>query len=443
MEDTEIIGATARIRTEELQLKRSWVASANNPSGDFPVNNLPYGVFSEEGGLPRCGVAIGEMVLDVAGVEKAGLLGCDAPLGFDEPAINSFMASGPENWARVRVRLIELLAEDGSPDLRDDPALRERLLIPLERVRMHLPIRVSGYTDFFAGRQHAFNSGSILRGPQNALTPNWPHMPIGYNGRSSTVVVSGTPVRRPLGQTRPDEADTPVFGPSSRLDIEVEFGAILGTGTELGQTLTVAEAWEHIFGFVLLNDWSARDIQRWEGQPLGPFQAKAFATSISPWVVTRAALERFRCAGPARDQPLLPYLHEPAEYFYDLTLEAHLTPAGEPPSRIVRTNTRHLYYSAPQLLTHHAICGCRMETGDLLGSGTISGPEREAFGCLMEQTWGGRDEVALEGGGSRKFLEDGDSVTLTGWGEVDGERIGFGRCDGQILAASTKIGKAA
>ncbi|GAA4114064.1 fumarylacetoacetase [Aminobacter aganoensis] len=422
-------------------MRRSWVAGANEPSGDFPLANLPYGVFSEEGRAPRCGIAIGTMILDLAGAEEAGLLGSGGH-GFDQPAINRFMASGPEAWARVRARLTELLAEDGVADLRENVSLRERLLIPQELARMHLPIEVAGYTDFFAGRQHAFNSGSILRGPQNALTPNWPHMPIGYNGRSSTVVVSGTPVRRPLGQTRPDGVDMPLFGPSKRMDIEVEFGAIVATGTELGDTLTVAQAWEHIFGFVLLNDWSARDIQRWEGQPLGPFQAKAFATSISPWVVTRAALEPFRCSGPERDLPLLPYLHEPAEYFFDLTLEAHLTPPAGHASRIVRTNTRYLYYSAPQLLAHHAIGGCRMETGDLLGSGTISGPERGNFGCLMEQTWGGRDEVALENGGVRKFLEDGDSVTLTGWGEVDGLRIGFGRCEGQILPAPTTIGKA-
>lgn len=442
----DLEGRAARfgILWEGLRLKRSWIDGADDPSGDFPLANLPYGVFSPKGGTPRCGVAIGTMVLDLDAAEKAGLFGDGPPLGFGEPAINGFMAAGPERWAHVRARLTELLAEDGVGDLREDAPLRERLLIPADRVQMHLPIKVAGYTDFFAGRQHAFNSGSILRGPQNALTPNWPHMPIAYNGRSSTVVVSGTPVRRPLGQTRPDGVDMPLFGPSGRLDIEVEFGAVVATGTELGQTLTVAQAWERIFGFVLLNDWSARDIQRWEGQPLGPFQAKAFATSISPWVVTRAALEPFRCAGPERDQPLLPYLHEPEEYFFDLTLEAHLRPpAAAAGSRIVTTNTRYLYYSAPQLLAHHAIGGCRMETGDLLGSGTISGPERGNFGCLMEQTWGGRDEVSLEHGGTRRFLEDGDSVVLTGWGEVDGQRIGFGRCEGQILPASTQIGKAA
>lgn len=421
-------------------MKQSWVDGAQAPGCDFPLANLPYGVFSTDGRSPRCGVAIGASVLDLAELVAAGLLP-GADLGFDQPALNRFMAAGAATWAAIRARLTDLLAEGGDPALREDALLRARALLPLANAQMHLPVEIRGYTDFYAGRQHAFNSGSILRGPENALTPNWSHMPIGYNGRVSTVVVSGTEVRRPLGQVM--GADGPKFGPSQRLDIEVEFGAIVALPTGLGQTLTVAEAWEHLFGFVLLNDWSARDIQRWEGQPLGPFQSKAFATSISPWVVTRAALEPCRRPGPARDTALLPYLQEEADYFLDVTLEAHLKPEeAARASRIVQTNTAHLYYSAPQLLAHHAVCGCRMQTGDLLGSGTISGPERGNFGCLMEQSWGGRDAIALEQGGSRIFLEDGDSVTLTGWGEVDGQRIGFGHCEGRILPAPAQVGKA-
>lgn len=422
-------------------MQASWVAGANDPDGDFPLINLPFGVFGTDSLPPRCGVAIGSMVLDLSVLEGAGLLGPD-PLGFDAPALNSFIAKGPETWTRLRARLQDLLAEGGSEDLRGNAALCARALIAQDAVQMQLPVDIRGYTDFFAGRQHAFNSGSILRGPENALTPNWPHMPIAYNGRASTVVVSGTPVRRPLGQTRPNPDAPPVMGPTARLDIEVEFGTIVGQPTALGETLTVAEAWEHIFGFVLLNDWSARDIQRWEGQPLGPFQSKGFATSISPWIVTRAALEPFRRPAPPRDNPLLPYLDEPADYAFDLTLEAHLTPQdATQASRIVQTNTRHLTYSAPQMLAHHTLCGCRMQTGDLLGSGTISGPKRENFGCLMEQSWGGRDRVELEHGGSRLFLEDGDHVTLTGWGALDGQRIGFGRCEGQIIPAPAHVGK--
>ncbi|QYK40342.1 MAG: fumarylacetoacetase [Paracoccaceae bacterium] len=418
-------------------MRRSWVETANDPSCDFPLANLPYGVFAAPGRDARCGVAIGDRVVDLAALSAAGLLGEGAgKLGFDQPAINRFMAAGSAAWATMRARLTDLLAEGGADDLRRNAALCAAVLVPMAEARMQLPFCVSGYTDFYAGRQHAVNGGTLLRGPQNALTPNWPHMPIAYNGRASTVVVSGTPVRRPLGQYRPEGAEMPVLGPTRRLDLEVEFGAVVALPTDLGQTLTVAESWERLFGFVLLNDWSARDVQRWEGQPLGPFQAKAFATTISPWVVTRAALEPFRRGPPHRDTALLPYLHEPEDYFLDLTLEAHLTPEGAPgASRIVRTNTRHLYYSAPQMLAHHALCGCRMDTGDLLGSGTISGPERENFGCLMEQTWGGRDDVVLERGGVRRFLEDGDTVTLTGWGETDGRRIGFGTCEGRILPA--------
>lgn len=423
-------------------MTQSWVTGANRADCDFPLGNLPYGVFEAGGRGPRCGIAIGDMILDLTELVAHGLL-TGGDYGFDRPALNPFMSAGPKAWESVRNRVSDLLAEGGSADLRNDAALCSRALVPQAAARMHLPIEVKGYTDFYAGRQHAFNSGSILRGPENALTPNWSHMPIGYNGRASTVVVSGTPVRRPLGQTLPGGSATPVLGPSRRLDIEVEFGAIVGLPTELGQTLTVSEAWEHLFGFVLLNDWSARDIQRWEGQPLGPFQSKAFATSISPWVVTRAALEPCRHPAPLRDTALLPYLHEDAPYFFDITLEAHLTPADtDRASRIVQTNTTHLTYSAPQLLAHHALSGCRMQSGDLLGSGTISGPERHNFGCLMEQSWGGRDEIILENGGSRKFLEDGDSVTLTGWGMVNGQRIGFGRCEGQILPAPLQIGKA-
>ncbi len=419
-------------------MQRSWVARANAPSCDFPLANLPYGVFAEGGEARRCGAAIGDRVVDLAGTTAAGLLGQDAAGLFDEPSLNRFMAAGPAVWAAVRARLTGLLAESGPDDLR---GMADRLLRPMAAVRMAMPFRVAGYTDFYAGRQHAVNGGTLLRGAANALTPNWPHMPIAYNGRASTVVVSGTPVRRPWGQVRPEGAGAPVLAPTRRLDLEVEFGAVVGTPTTHGQTLGVARAWEHIFGFVLLNDWSARDVQRWESQPLGPFQSKAFATSISPWVVPRAALEPFRVGPPARDEPLLPYLHEPEAYFFDLTLEAHLTPAGGRASRIVRTNTRHLYYSAPQLLAHHALCGCRMETGDLLGSGTISGPDRHAFGCLMEQTWGGRDEVALEQGGTRTFIEDGDTVALTGWGQAGDTRIGFGRCEGQILPAHANVGE--
>jgi len=414
----------------------SWVESANDPECHFCVRNLPYGVFSRGGEAPRCATAIGDRVLDLSVLEAAGLIatGADVPL-FDRPALNAFMALGPDAWARVRGQLGSLLGtEDGR--LRDDGALRARALPPLAEARLHLPFTVAEYTDFYSSRQHAFNVGSMFRGPENALPPNWDHIPIAYNGRASTVVVSGTPIRRPLGQMKPKGAEAPVFGPSRRLDIELEMGTVVGVPSRMGQPLTVAEAEAMIFGFVILNDWSARDIQAWEYQPLGPFQAKAFGTTISPWVVTRAALEPFRVAAPERIQPLLPYLADEAPRNYDVQLEVSLRPEGAAEAgTIARSNFRHLSYSPAQQLCHHALCGCAMSSGDLLGSGTISGPEKDSYGSLLELTWGGKEPLTLAGGVTRTFIEDGDTLTLTGWAQGDGYRVGFGDCSGQILPA--------
>ncbi|TYO91479.1 fumarylacetoacetase [Oceanicella actignis] len=422
-----------------MSLEQSWVESANAPDHDFPIQNLPYGVFSpldRPDAPPRCCVAIGDMALDLAAIEEAGLL---RPGGaravFAAPALNDFMALGPAAWEAARARLTDLLREGGARDLRDDAALRARALVPLSRARMHLPFRVAGYTDFYAGRQHAWNVGVMFRGPENALPPNWLHMPIGYNGRASTVVVSGTELRRPLGQLKgPDDA-APRLGPSERLDFELEMGAVVGVGNPMGRPVSVAEADEMIFGHVLLNDWSARDIQVWEYQPLGPFQAKAFATTISPWVVTRAALEPFRAPSPPREKPLLPYLHEPGPMLHDVRLEVALAPEGGEETVISRTSSRELYYSSAQQLAHHALCGCAMQTGDLLGTGTISGPERDSFGSLLELTWGGKEPLTLKGGARRAFLQDGDAVVMRGWAQGEGWRVGFGECAGRILPA--------
>lgn len=412
---------------------RSWLEDANAPDGDFPLNNLPYGVFSRDGEMPRCGIAIGGYVVDLAALERAGLIEAS---GFDQPRLNAFMSRGKTAWANIRAQLMDLFGENGSPALRDDAELREKVLISQTAVHMHLPFEVAGYTDFYAGRHHAENVGTMFRGPENALPPNWLSIPIGYNGRASTVVVSGTPVRRPLGQIKPPEADLPHFFPTKRLDIELEFGAVLGQGTNMGEPLTVAEADELIFGYVLLNDWSARDIQAWEYQPLGPFQAKVFATSISPWVVTKAALEPFRLPGPRLARPLLPYLREPGPMRYDIHLEVHMRAAGQKVDSVIsRTNTCELYYSAAQQLAHHAIGGCKMEVGDLLGSGTISGPDKGNRGSLLEITWGGKEPLLLEGGIERRFIEDGDTLTLTGWAQGPDYRIGFGTCEGAILPA--------
>lgn len=414
---------------------RSWIEEANNPETDFPLNNLPYGVFSRDGEDPRCGTAIGSYVVDLAALERADLI---ESVGFEQTFLNAFMAQGSKVWSRVRARLTDLLVENGSELLRKNEELCKKVLIPTSSVKMHMPFAVAGYTDFYAGRHHAENVGTMFRGPENALPPNWLSIPIGYNGRASTVVVSGTPIHRPLGQIKPPESDLPIFAPTRRLDIELELGAVIGQSTQMGQPITVAEADELIFGYVLLNDWSARDVQTWEYQPLGPFQAKAFATSISPWVVTKEALAPFRCAGQERTRPLLPYLHEPTPMQYDIQLEVHMQTVEQTEAHVIsRTNTRELYYSSAQQLTHHAACGCKMEVGDLLGSGTISGPGKDQRGSLLEITWGGKEPLKLSGGIERRFIEDGDTLTLSGWAQGEGYRIGFGSCAGTILPAPT------
>lgn len=398
--------------------RRSWVESANAPGCAFPVQNLPWGVFSQGGGAARVGVAIGELILDVTALEAGGLVtpAPGAPV-FGDGVLNPFMALGPAVWSATRAALADLLDADGGR--RDLP------LVAQADVAMHLPVFVRSFTDFYASREHATHVGAMFRGPENALPPNWLHIPIGYNGRASTVVVSGTPVRRPLGQLKGPQEAAPRLGPSERLDFELELGAVIGTASAMGRPLTTAEAWEMIFGFVLLNDWSARDVQVWEYQPLGPFQSKAFATTIGPWVVTREALEPFRVAPPAREVALLPYLHEAEARNLDLHLEVALARAGQAAQTIARTNARHLYYSAAQQVAHHAISGCAMEVGDLIGSGTISGSGQGSRGSLLELTENGR---------TGDFLHDGDRVEMRGWCE-GGYRLGFGTCEGVILPA--------
>ncbi len=411
-----------------MPLLKSWVASANTSDHPFPLNNLPYGVFSTEGAEPRCGVAIGDMILDMAAAEEAGLIALvEVPL-FDVPYWNDLMEEGPAVWAALRERLTNLLAE-GSAE--QDKV--ETLLVPMDAAELHLPLVVSEYTDFYAGRHHATNVGTMFRGAENALPPNWLHIPIGYNGRASSIVVDGTPVRRPWGQLKSPQHDMPAFMPCRRFDLELEMGAIVGVASE--GPITVQEADDNIFGYVLLNDWSARDIQAWEYQPLGPFQAKATATTISPWIVTKAALEPFRCETPAREFELLDHLRDCGPMLYDIDLEVTLAPDGKTASTITRTNLKEMYYSAAQQLAHHSTSGCPMNVGDLLGSGTISGAERSERGSLLELSWGGKEPVTLDTGEVRTFLEDGDTLTLEGHAQGDGYRIGFGQCAGEVLPA--------
>lgn len=413
-----------------MTLMKSWVTSANSAHTPFPLNNLPYGVFSTNGDEARCGVAIGDMILDMAALETAELIKLDAESVFDLPFWNDVMELGPDVWAKLRARLQDMLVAGSH-----DQAAVEPHLIPIADAKLHMPLVVSEYTDFYAGRQHAQNMGAILRGSPD-LPANWLHIPIGYNGRASSVVVSGTDIHRPNGQSKAPDTEMPSFGPSKRLDIELEMGAVVGTSSEFGAPITVDQADAMIFGYVLLNDWSARDIQGWEYQPLGPFQGKAFGTTISPWIVTTAALEPFRTPTPAREKELLPYLDSTIEGLFDIELEVLMQPEGATKATLIsKTNYSRMYYSAAEQLCHHASGGCGMNSGDLLGSGTISGPTKSEYGSLMEVSWAGREPFTLDTGETRTFIEDGDTLTLRGAAVGDGYQIGFGTCEGTIRPA--------
>jgi fumarylacetoacetase len=407
-----------------------------DPASDFPIQNLPYGVFSTAAlPTPRVGVAIGDFVLDLWELEQDGRLADGELIVFAAPTLNPFMALGPKMWSQTRARISELLRHN-NPELRDNERLRERALVPMAQVKLHLPFTVAGFTDFYSSKEHATNVGTMFRDKSNPLLPNWLHIPIGYNGRASTVVVSGAKVRRPSGQLKPPNAESPSFGACRRLDFELEMGVVIGQSSPMGEMLTEQQAEDMIFGFTLLNDWSARDIQQWEYVPLGPFQAKAFATSISPWIVTREALEPFRVHGPAQDPTPLPYLQQAQPNNYDLELDVGLRAAQvNEATSICRTNFKYMYWSSVQQLVHHASSCCAMNIGDLLGSGTISGPDKHQRGSLLEISWNGTEPIELQGGVKRTFLEDGDSLTMRGWCQGDGYRVGFGEVEGTILPA--------
>ncbi|HVK00527.1 MAG TPA: fumarylacetoacetase [Gemmatimonadales bacterium] len=421
---------------------RSWVESADRHA-DFPLQNLPLGVFRRRGSdeTARVGVAIGDMILDVAACHAERRftgLAATAAGACAAPALNPLMAMGPAPRAELRRQVSELLSAD-SP-----AAGADRLLIPRGEAELLLPAVIGDYTDFYASVHHATNVGSMFR-PDNPLLPNYKWVPIGYHGRASSIVSSGTPVRRPSGQSRPPDAATPSFGPSRSLDYEMELGIFVAAGNQLGETVPIARAEERIFGFCLVNDWSARDLQAWEYQPLGPFLAKNFATTISPWVVTLEALEPFRAPAPSRpagDPAPLPYLdsRKNAEAgAVAVTVEVYLSSArmretGLAPLRLSRASAADLYWTPAQLLAHHTSNGCNLRPGDLLATGTISGPAKESRGCMLELTWRGAEPLALPGGETRKFLEDGDEVIMRGYCERDGAvRIGFGECRGVVV----------
>jgi fumarylacetoacetase len=428
----------------------SWVQSANVASADFPIQNLPFGICRPKGTSEPGNVciAIGDAVLNVdrvSGVVPFEGYELEAVKACKGNSLNHLMSLDPDKWSSLRRRLFALLRSDG-PDSAENQRTIEPLLLPATQVEMLLPASIGDYTDFYASLNHATNVGTMLR-PENPLFPNYKHLPVAYHGRSSSIVVSGTAIRRPSGQTRDESAPSPVFGPSRQMDYELEMGFFVGRGNTLGETIDVEDAESHIFGLCLLNDWSARDIQKWEYQPLGPFLAKNFATSISPWVVTLEALEPFRVpatARPTTDPAILPHLNGATNRkrgAMDITLEVSLRSKLMRETRLdstvlTRSNLKHLYWTLAQMLAHHSSNGCNLRPGDLMGTGTVSGPTKDSRGCLLELTWRGSEPIQLPSGEQRKFLQDNDEVTIRGWCEHPGyKRVGFGECRGMVVGA--------
>ncbi|WP_044870498.1 fumarylacetoacetase [Pseudomonas sp. LFM046] len=431
----------------QADTRRSWIASANGHP-DFPLQNLPLGIFSPSGASPRGGVAIGDAIFDLKAATDAGLFSGEAAEAASAAChdnLNAFFALGASARRALRAQLQDLLAEGSAAQARLE-AMGQALLPTAATCQLHLPAKVGDYTDFYVGIHHANNVGRLFR-PDNPLLPNYKYVPIGYHGRASTVCVSGTPVRRPLGQTMPPGNEVPNFGPSKRLDYELELGIWIGQGNEMGESIAIGQAQDHIAGYCLLNDWSARDVQAWEYQPLGPFLAKNFGTTVSPWVVTAEALEPFRAAQPARpegDPQPLPYLLDEADQAkgaFDIELEVLILTAamrekGLAPHRLALSNTLNMYWTVAQMVAHHSVGGCKLQSGDLFGSGTLSGPEPQAFGSLLESTFGGKQPISLPNGEQRTFLEDGDEVILRARCKREGfPSIGFGECRGVLLAA--------
>ena len=405
---------------------------------DFSIHNLPYGIFSDTAeGKRRAGVAIGDHVVDLSVLEEKGLLKLEGGNYFDQPTLNAFIESGRDNWTQARSTIQTLLSVDNET-LRDNQELQSAALFKQADVTMHLPVHVPGYTDFYSSKEHATNVGTMFRDPNNALLPNWTEMPVGYNGRASTVFVSGeADIVRPSGQLKPNDSERPIFSACKRLDFELEMAFIVGKPNKIGEPIAIENAWDHIFGMVLFNDWSARDIQKWEYVPLGPFNAKTFASEISPWIVTMDALAPFKTELPTQDPQPLAYLQEKkSDSSFDINLSVAILPESADTATVVgETNFKYMYWSMAQQLTHHTIAGCKVEVGDMMGSGTISGPTPESYGSMLEIAWNATKPVTLEGGETRTFIEDGDTVIMKGYSEKDGIRVGFGEVRGKVLPA--------
>ncbi len=414
--------------------RSSWISV---PEGsDFPIQNIPFGVFIPADDIITIGTRIGDTAIDLSALHQLGYFEeLELPLDvFLQDNLNDFISLGKPHWRAVRDRIAEVF-DANNTELSGNAKHKDRVLFPVEEVQMLLPVFIQDYTDFYSSREHATNVGTMFRDPNNALLPNWLHIPVGYHGRSSSIIVSGEPIRRPKGQTMPPNAESPVFGPTKRLDFELEMGFITTDGKALGESISIEETKDYIFGMVVFNDWSARDIQKWEYVPLGPFLAKNFASSMSPWVVTMDALQPFAVEGPTQEPEVLPYLKQEGKQNYDINLEVLIADENGEDSTICNSNYKHMYWSMAQQLAHHTVNGCNIHSGDLMASGTISGPTPDSYGSMLELSWNGSKPLSLKSGAERTFIEDGDTVTMRAYSEKDGVRIGFGEVRTKVLPA--------
>jgi len=412
--------------------RKSWITVSED--SDFPIQNIPFGVFLSKDDVITIGTRIGDFAIDLGALQQMNYFeGIELTDDmFMQDTLNDFISDGKKTWRLVRNRISELF-DAKNPKLRDNQEHKDIVMFKMEDVEMQLPVLIGDYTDFYSSKEHATNVGKMFRDPENALLPNWLHIPVGYHGRSSTIVPSGIPVHRPMGQTLPNGETSPVFGPSRSIDFELETAFITTDANIMGENIPVHEAEDYIFGMVLLNDWSARDIQKWEYVPLGPFLAKNFASSISPWIVTMDALEPFRTKGPKQDPTPLPYLQQKGKHTYDINLEVAICPENGVETVISKSNFKYMYWSMCQQLAHHTSNGCRVNSGDMMGSGTISGPTPDSFGSMLELTWGGKNPITLNDGSERKFINDGDTVIMKGFCQNSDVRIGFGEVSSKLL----------
>jgi fumarylacetoacetase len=414
--------------------RKSWIPVPEN--SDFPIQNIPFGVFITKEDVITIGTRIGEHAIDMGALQQLGYFeGIDLTDDmFMQDTLNDFISDGKKTWRLVRNRLAEIFDEN-NPKLRDNKKQRDIVIFNIKDVEMQLPVQIGDYTDFYSSKEHATNVGKMFRDPENALLPNWLHIPVGYHGRSSTIVPSGKNIRRPNGQTMPADAAEPVFGPSKLVDFELEMAFITTDANVLGEPLHVDEAEDYIFGMVLFNDWSARDIQKWEYVPLGPFLAKNFASTISPWIVTMDALQPFKTKSPEQSPVPMKYLQQKDKHTFDINLEVSLQPENADETVISKSNFKYMYWTMAQQLAHHTVNGCRVNSGDMMGSGTISGPTPDSYGSMLELSWGGKNPIKLNDGTERKFINDNDTVIMRGYCKNDKVRIGFGECIGKILPA--------